>query len=87
MQTITTTQLRTKSKTLVKVLQEGRSVALIHRSKIVAEISPKIEDPKPFNPDDFRKALEKLKLPQISNQELEKNYREAMNAKYGPDIS
>ena len=50
MQYITTTQLRTESKELVKVLQEGRSVDLIHRSRVVGEIKPKIYDPKPFDP-------------------------------------
>ncbi|MBI2086209.1 hypothetical protein HYT74_02620 [Candidatus Daviesbacteria bacterium] len=54
MQFITTTELRTKSKELVKTLQEGNSVYLIHRSKVIATIMPK-NDPQPLDPDKTRK--------------------------------
>ena len=40
MQYITTTELRTKTSELVKILKMGHSVLLIHRSKIIAEIIP-----------------------------------------------
>ena len=43
MQTITTTQLRTKSSELIKSLEKGDSISLIHRSKIVGVIKPKAE--------------------------------------------
>ncbi len=87
MQTITTTQLRTKSKELVKVLQEGRSVDLIHRSKIVGEIRPKIYDPKPFNPDKFSKIVDKLNFPRLTPRQIEIGYRKAMMKKHGKNLS
>lgn len=87
MQVITTTELRTKSKQLVKALQEGRSVDLIHRSKVVGEIKPKIQDPKPFDPDRFMKIAKKLNLPKLSYKERERRYRAHIMKKYGKGIS
>lgn len=87
MQIITTTQLRTKSKELVKTLREGRSVDLIHRSKIVGEIKPKVYDPKPFDPDSFLKIVKKLNFPKLSQRQIETRYRKAMMKKHGKDIS
>lgn len=87
MQVITTTQLRTKSKELVKILQEGRSVDLIHRSKIVGEIKPKMYDPRPFDPDKFLKVVKKLNLPKFSPRQIETRYRAAMMKKHGPGLS
>jgi len=87
MQFITTTELRTKSKELVKVLQEGRSVDLIHRSKVVGEIKPKLYDPKPFDPDKFLKIVEKLNFPRLTPRQIEARYRAAMIKKHGKSIS
>ena len=87
MQVITTTELRTKSRELVKVLQEGRSVDLIHRSKIVGEIKPKIQDPKPFNPDKFAKIVDKLNFPPLTPRQIEIRYRKAMMKKHGKNLS
>lgn len=87
MQVITTTQLRTKSKELVKILQEGRSVDLIHRSKVVGEIKPKINDPKPFDPDKVAKIAKKLNLPNLSYTERERRYRAHLMRKYGKGLS
>ena len=87
MQIITTTQLRTKSKELVKELQEGRSVNLIHRSKIVGEIRPKIYDPKPFDPDKIAQIAGRLNLPKLSYKEREKRYRAHLMKKYGKSVS
>ncbi len=83
MQVISTTQLRTKSKELLKVLEAGHSVDLIHRSRVVAEIKPKIYDPKPFDPEKFLKIVKKLNLPKLSYKEREKRYRAAMMKKHG----
>ncbi len=83
MQTITTTQLRTRSKQLVKALQEGHSVDLIHRSRVVGEIKPKIYDPKPFNADKFFKIVDELNLPSLTPKQIEARYRTAMNKKHG----
>jgi len=87
MQIITTTQLRTKSKELVKVLREGRSVDLIHRSRIVGEIRPKIYDPKPFDPDKVAEIAKRLNLPKLSYREREKRYRAHLMKRYGKGLS
>lgn len=87
MQTITTTQLRTKSKQLIESLKRGESVDLIHRSKIVGKIKPNIADPKPFNPDNFRKAIKKLNLPKITWRESRKRYQKHLLEKYGKNLS
>ena len=84
---ITTTELRTKSKELVKLLKDGFSVDLIHRSRVVGEIKPKIYDPKPFDPDKFLKIVKKLNLPKLSYKEREKRYRAHLMKKYGKGIS
>lgn len=87
MQIITTTELRTKSKDLVKTLSEGRSVDLIHRSKVVGEIKPKIYDPKPFDAARFAKTIEKLNFPHLTVKQIESMYRSAMIKKHGKGIS
>lgn len=87
MQAITTTELRTKSKQLVKVLQEGGSVDLIHRSRVVGEIKPKIQDPKPFDPDKVAAIAKKLNLPKLSYKERERRYRKHLMDRYGKGLS
>lgn len=87
MQIITTTQLRTKSKDLVKALQEGHSVDLIHRSKIVGEIKPKIYDPQPFDSKKFTKLVEKLNFPPLTPKQIDARYRAAMIKKHGKNLS
>lgn len=84
---ITTTDLRTKSKDLVKALQEGHSVDLIHRSKIVGEIRPKIYDPKPFDVERFKKIVARLNLPKTTYAQREKIYRAHLMKKYGKGLS
>lgn len=87
MQVITTTQLRTKSKDLVKVLSEGHSVDLIHRSKIVGEIRPKIYDPKPFDAVKFAKTVKRLNFPALTPKQMAARYRAAMMKKHGKGLS
>ena len=86
MQFITTTQLRTQSKKLVKALREGHSVDLIHRSSVVGEIKPKIYDPKPFNAKKFLKIVEKLNLPRLTPRQIDRRYRAAMMKKHGQNL-
>lgn len=86
---ITTTELRTKSKELIKVLQQGRSVDLIHRSRIVGKILPSYE-PQPLTPDGIEKimkAAQKLNLPKLSYKEREKRYRAHLKKKYDKGLS
>lgn len=44
MQTITTTELRTKTSKLVAALKAGKRVTLIHRSKIIGVFRPVVKD-------------------------------------------
>lgn len=85
-QFITTTQLRTKSKELVKTLKEGGSLRLIHRSKIIGEILPTYE-PKPFDPDRFEKFLDSLKPNKlVPKKDRDEIYRKHLEEKYGQDF-
>ena len=89
MQVITTTQLRTKSKELVKVLQEGYSVDIIHRSRVIGKIKP-MDEVKPLTREGIekiKKLAKKLNLPKLSYKEREKRYRKHLMEKYGKDLS
>ncbi|MDP3973335.1 MAG: hypothetical protein Q8P92_00725 [Candidatus Daviesbacteria bacterium] len=87
MQYITTTELRTKSSQIVKTLSEGGRLSLIHRSKVIGEILPTYE-PKPFDPEAFRKLLRDIKPKRlIPKKDREKVYRKHLEEKYGKDIS
>lgn len=87
MNMITTTDLRTKVPLLLQALVRGDSVELIHRSKIVGEIKPKMRIPKPFNPDRFIAAVSKLNLPKLTMKQARSNYRKHLEKRYGKDIS
>lgn len=80
---ITTTELRTKSSELVNFLLSGGEVDLIHRSKIIATIQPKMSKTKVFNARRFKEIVGKLNLPYLTDKEIEKRYREAMIKKHG----
>lgn len=86
MQTISTTELRTRSKDLVKVLNEGKRVDLIHRSKVVGQINPKGQSQKVFDAVRFLKIINKLNLPILTDEEIDKRYRKAMEKKHGKSI-
>jgi antitoxin (DNA-binding transcriptional repressor) of toxin-antitoxin stability system len=85
---ITTTQLRTQSSDLIANLMAGKSIQLIHRSKIVATISPTInKQPKKFNAERFGKLLDELNLPKTTHAQREKIYRKHLMDKYGQGLS
>lgn len=88
MQVITTTQLRTRTKELVKVLQEGRSVDLIHRSRVVGEIKPAQASFVTITDiSEFRKALRAAKPKRlIPKSKREKIYRKRLEEEYGKNI-
>ncbi len=89
MQTITTTQLRTRSKELIKALLEGQSVNLIHRSNVVGQIKP-IYDPKPLTEEGIKRiqeAAKKLNLRKLSHKERDRIYRKHLMEKYGKGLS
>lgn len=82
---ITTTELRTKSKTLVEILKSGGRLKLIHRSRVIGKIEPTYE-PKPLSEKDIQelKALaKKLNLPKLTYKERERRYRKYLTEKYG----
>ena len=87
MQTITFTELRKQSKKLKKALEEGKSIDLIHRSKVVGKIKPvgpqlvKIIDAKKL-----QKKIDKLDLPTLTLKEMDRRYRIAMMKKHGQGL-
>jgi antitoxin (DNA-binding transcriptional repressor) of toxin-antitoxin stability system len=90
MQFISTSELRTKSKQLIEQLAQGKTIKLLHRSKVVGKIKPQ-KDLKPdkINANAFSKAMRNLarNTPNLTTEEMEKNYREHMEEKYGKHIS
>lgn len=90
MQYITTTELRTKSKKLVEILQEGRSVELVHRSRVIGKVKPALKEPRPLTKIDIEKIKQlakQLNLPKLSYKEREKRYRKHLMEKYGQGLS
>jgi len=86
MQTISTTQLRTKSKDLVITLLAGNSVDLIHRSKVIGIVKPKKEKIKLFDAKKIEEITKKMNLPKLTYEEREKRYREHLMKKYGQGL-
>lgn len=88
---ITTTDLRTKTPLLIQTLSQGKSVKLIHRSKILGDISRAIEsNPTPFDARTLEKASQaaakKFSIP-YDLEARDKIYRRAMMKKYGKYLS
>ncbi len=89
MQYITTTELRTMSKKLIETLREGRSVNLVHRSKVVGKVQP-VQEPKPLTKEDIekiKKLAKKLNLSKLSYRERERRYEQHLMEKYGQGLS
>ncbi len=90
MQYLTTTQLRTQSTDLVKALLAGQSINLIHRSKVVGEISPVVSEINPLTEKDIleiKSLAQNLNLPKLSYNQREKIYRRRLTQKYGRGLS
>lgn len=90
MQYITFTELRTNSKKLAEALSEGRSINLIHRSKVVGRVQPIQEQPKPLTKEDIeeiKKLAKELNLPKTSYKQREKLFRKHLREKYGQGLS
>ena len=84
---ITTTDLRTKSKDILKALEEGRSINLIHRSKIVGEIKPASNiNLKTINANLLEDKIQQLDLPRLTLKEIDRGYRAAMRKKHGKGL-
>ncbi len=84
---ITTTELRTKSSSLVRSLFAGESIQLMHRSRIIGEIRPKRTEGKPFNAKRVMELAAKIDYPKLSYKQREKIYRKHLEEKYGKHIS
>jgi len=88
---ITTTELRTKSSELVKNLQNGAKISLIHRSKVIGVIQPVEEELKLVDGATFQKAvkaLQKLKPKKlIPVEKRDEVYRKHLEEKYGKNLS
>lgn len=87
---MTTTELRTRSAELVRLLGTGASINLIHRSRIIAEIEPRKSIVKPLTAEDIatiKKMAGELNLPKLSYKEREKRYRRHLTQRYGQSLS
>ena len=85
MQVITTTELRTKAKELVKALNEGHSINLIHRSRVVGELKP-VNSGAPVITDltQFKKHLSGLTPKnKVPRSKRETSIRQHLEKKYG----
>lgn len=88
MQVITTTELRTKSRELVKVLQQGYSVNLIHRSRVIGKVIPDNDKKiRTINSKKLEAKIDELDLPRLTLKEIDRRYRVAMLKKHGQGLS
>ncbi len=90
MNTITATELRTKTPELIEALLEGNSVDLIRRSTFVGEIIPANRSAKAISKKDIEELMEtagSLNLPKLSDKEIDRRYRQHIMKKYGKGLS
>ena len=89
MQYITTTNLRTQTPKLVKALEKGDSISLIHRSKVIGVFQPKKQyEAPPINVEEFRKFIKSIKPKKlIPREKRDEIYRKHLMEKYGKNIS
>lgn len=86
MNTITATELRTKTKDLVEALLSGEEISVIHRSKVIGVFKPKRRAVKVFDAKAFGEIVAKMNVPKLSQKEREERYRSAMLKKHGKGI-
>lgn len=85
---ITATQLRTKTTDLFASISAGQTTHILHRSRIVAIITPVDQTkPKPFDGEAYLKFTKNLKIKKTSDAQRKKNYDEYIQKKYGKHIS
>lgn len=88
MEYITTTQLRTRSSQLVNSISKGNTVSLVHRSKVIGRIVPDNNAAiKTINAKSLAEKVDKLGLPKLTLEEIDRRYRIAMIKKHGKGIS
>ena len=83
MNNISTTDLRTKTTSLVEILAHGGCVDLVHRSRTIGEIKPKNTTFKVLNGNKLQIILEKLNFPRLTEKEMSNRYKTAMTKKHG----
>jgi len=86
MEFITMTQLRTHSPQILSQLSSGKSIRILHRSKVVGRIIPEVE-PKLFDAKLFQSIISKLPTLKISIKQARANYRKHLMKKYGKGLS
>ena len=84
MEYITATELRTKTKELVKFLKNGNSTNLVYKSKIVGIVSP-IKEKRPKVVDQhFIEIMKKMSTNKVTTKrQREQTYRKHLMDKYG----
>ena len=87
MNTITATELRTKTPELIEALAAGYTVDFIHRSRIIGEIKPREKTIKAFNAKKFLKMAMVLDLPVTTLKQRERIYHRHLVKKYGQSFS
>lgn len=84
---ITSTEIRTKMPELIATLLSGGNVNLVHRSKIVGAITPKVYQTKTISARELQKKIDALDFPPITDKEIDRRYRAAMMKKHGKGLS
>lgn len=87
---ITTTQLRTQTPKLVKLLMAGKSIPLLHRSKHIATFEPHTPTThtRPKDRSEFNSFVESIKPKKtISPKQAHKNYQKHLEEKYVKTVS
>lgn len=72
------------------MLLTGESIDLIHRSKLIGEIKPKKYTGKVLTAEGIQRIMElakKMKLPKLTDKQMERNYRKHIIEKYGKGLS
>jgi len=80
-------ELRTKGTRLVNDLKAGKSVYLLHRSKVIAAITPQTDKTKLFDAAKVDKIAKSLNLKEMSYKERDRIYRAYLEKRYGAGIS
>ena len=89
MQTISFTELRTKSPQLVKAIKSGQTVKLTYRDRLLADIEPlrRVQKAKKFNYKNFQRLLKEFKYPRLTVKQARKRYENHLMEKYGKYLS
>ncbi len=90
MNMITSTEIRTKMPRVIASLRAGESIELIHRSRIIGQIKLQKYQAKPLTEKDVKEiiaAAKKLKLPKLTDKQIEARYRKHLREKYGKGLS